>query len=42
MKLAKKNLGMKEIDAAIKELDLDKDGRLDIQEFTKSGRKPKK
>ena len=36
LKLAKKNVGMKQIDEVIKKYDLDKDGKLDMEEFKKS------
>ena len=36
LKLAKKNVGMKKIDEVIKKYDLDKDGKLDMEEFKKS------
>ena len=37
LKLAKKSIGMKDIDRVIKENDLDGDGRLDMEEFELSG-----
>jgi Ca2+-binding EF-hand superfamily protein len=36
LKLAKKNIGMKEINECIKEFDIDKDGKLNLDEFRKS------
>lgn len=36
LKLAKKNVGMKEIDNVIKKYDLDRDGKLNMEEFKKS------
>jgi len=36
LKLAKKNIGMKEIDGVIKQYDIDKDGKLNMDEFKKS------
>jgi len=41
LKLAKKNIGMKEIDQVIKEFDLDKDGKLNMEEFRKSSQSGK-
>ncbi len=37
LKLAKKNVGMKDIDSVIKKYDIDKDGKLNMEEFQKSG-----
>lgn len=39
LKLAKKNVGMKEIDQVIKQYDINKDGKLNMEEFKKSGDK---
>lgn len=36
LKLAKKNVGMSEIDSVIKKYDIDKDGKLNMDEFEKS------
>lgn len=36
LKLAKKNIGMKEIDSVIKKYDIDKDGKLNMEEFKQS------
>jgi Ca2+-binding EF-hand superfamily protein len=36
LKPAKKNIGMKEINECIKEFDIDKDGKLNLDEFRKS------
>ena len=37
LKLAKKSIGMAEIDGVIKQYDIDKDGKLNMDEFQKSG-----
>jgi Ca2+-binding EF-hand superfamily protein len=39
LKLAKKNVGMKDIDSVIKQYDIDKDGKLNMDEFRKSSGK---
>ena len=36
LKLAKKKMSMKEVDATIKDYDLDNDGKLNYEEFLKS------
>ena len=39
LKLAKKKMSMKEVDATIKDYDLDNDGKLNYEEFLKSAQK---
>ena len=41
LKLAKKKLGMKEIDKCIKDLDIDGDGKLNMDEFKQPRQKKK-
>lgn len=39
LKLAKKKMSMKEVDATIKDYDLDNDGKLNYEEFLQSAKK---
>ena len=40
LKLAKKNVGMNQIEGVIKKYDMDKDGKLNMEEFRQSVKKP--
>ena len=39
LKLAKKSVGMAEINSVIKQYDIDKDGKLNMDEFKKSSKR---